>query len=272
MVARTDNGTGEFKTVGCLLNNVNVNVNLMIDLGAKVSLINYVIYNKCFSNIKLERSNVRLTSYDGTDIESLGCLYMSVQYESNSLPRFCVHASVEGKSIIGVDLFDALRFKAFDSVGKYITMVSSDVDPDKRATVQLANYPKLTRDFGYIKGYQHRPMIDSSAQPVRQGLRRLPLALRDEVSTELKRMLDMDLIEKIDTSPWISNLVLERKKDKTLRIFTNMTNVNRSIIPEYFPLATLEELTLQLAGAKFFSKLDLKWGYLQVSLAQEVDI
>ena len=46
MVARTDNCTGEFKTVCCLLNNVNVN--LMIDLGAIVSLINYVIYNKMF--------------------------------------------------------------------------------------------------------------------------------------------------------------------------------------------------------------------------------
>ena len=77
----------------------------------------------------------------------------------------------------------------------------------------------------------------------------------------------MDLIEKIDASPWISYLVLVRKKDKTPRICTNMTNVNRSIIPEHFPLATLEELTLQLAGAKIFSKLDLKWGYLQVSLA-----
>ena len=48
---------------------------------------------------------------------------------------------------------------------------------------------------------------------------------------------------------------------------TDMTNVNRSIIPEYFPLATLDELTSQLAGAKIFSKLDLKWGYLPTYLS-----
>ena len=81
MNAGTGYGTGEFKTVCCLLNNVN----LMIDLGAKATLINQAIYNKCFSNIKLERLNVRLTSYDGTGIESLGCLYVSVQYESNTV-------------------------------------------------------------------------------------------------------------------------------------------------------------------------------------------
>ena len=79
----------------------------------------------------------------------------------------------------------------------------------------------------------------------------------------------MDFIEKIDASPWISNLVLVRRKDKTLRICTDMTNVNRSIIPEYFLLTTLEELTSQLTRAKIFSKLNLKWGYLQVSLDPE---
>ena len=158
---------------------------------------------------------------------------------------------------MGLDLFDALNFKVFDSVGKYIAIVGSDIDPDKRTTVQLANYPLLTREFGCSKGYQHKFMINSPEQPVRQSLRRLPLVLRDEVSTELKRMLDMNLIEKIDASPWISNLVLVRKKDKTLRIYTDMINVNRSIIPKYFPLAKLNELTSRLAVAKICSKLDL---------------
>ena len=62
--------------VYCLLNNVSAN--LMTDLGVKVPLINHAIY-KCFNNVKQERSNVRVTSYDGTDIESLGCLCVSVQ-------------------------------------------------------------------------------------------------------------------------------------------------------------------------------------------------
>ena len=149
-----------------------------------------------------------------------------------------------------VDLFDTLGFKVFDSVGKYIAMVGSNIDLDKRTTLQLTNYTNLTREFGCIKGCQHKPMIDSSVQSVRQGLRRLPLALRDEISTELKRMLDMDLIENIVVLPRISNLVLARKKEKTLLICTDMTNVNRSIIPEYFPFATLEELTSQLAETK----------------------
>ena len=43
MVAMTDNDTGEFKTVCCLLNNVNFN--LRIDLGAKVSLTMRFIIN-----------------------------------------------------------------------------------------------------------------------------------------------------------------------------------------------------------------------------------
>ena len=187
----------------------------------------------------------------------------------STLQRFCFHVSAGKKSIMGVYLFGALGFKVFDSLGKFNAKMGSDIDPDKRTTVQLANYPKLTQKFGLIKVYQHKPMIDISVQPVRQSLRRLPLALRDEVSTELKRILGMDLIEKNDASPWISNKLLVRKGDKTQHKCAKMTNVNRSIISEYFPLVTLEELTSQLAGAKIFSKLDLKWSYLQVCLAPE---
>ena len=70
---------------------------------------------------------------------------------------------------MGVDLFEG--FMVLDSVEKYIAMVGSDIDPVKRTTVQLANYLKLTLEFGCIKGFQHKPMIDSSLQSVRQGLR-----------------------------------------------------------------------------------------------------
>ena len=53
-----------------------------------------------------------------------------------------------------------------------------------------------------------------------QPLRRLPLALREDVGKELDRWESQDIIEKVDSSPWISNLVVVRKKirgDSALR-------------------------------------------------------
>jgi hypothetical protein len=95
------------------------------------------------------------------------------------------------------------------------------------------------------------------------------LALREEVAADLQRQYELGLIEKIDASSWISNIVPIRKPDKKLRVCLDLTDVNRAIIPESYLLPVIEELTCNLAGSTVFSKIDLRWGYLQVELAPE---
>jgi hypothetical protein len=261
------NGNGEF-TIRCLLNNELIE--LMIDLGAKVSLLNWATYERLFRDVIMEKSNIHLKSYEGSDIVSYGTVSLAVRYAGKTVPRFKFHVTQQGKSIIGVDLFDLLGFKVLDPTGVQIAVVNSDNHYNEQLSkVKISDYPNLQKEFNCITGFQHQPMVDKSVRPVRQALRRLPLALRDEVSAELKRMQDLHIIEKIDASPWISNLVIVRKTDKSLRICVDLTNVNKAVIPEVYPLPTLEELTSKLAGATVFSKLDMKWGYLQVPLATE---
>ena len=60
-----------------------------------------------------------------------------------------------------------------------------------------------------------------------------------------------------------------KKPDKKLQVCLDLTAMNRAIIPKVYPLPTMEELTSQLAGSTIFSKIDLKWGYLQVQLAED---
>ena len=254
---------GDLKSVCCLVNNVKVD--LMIDLGAKVSLLSRPIYQQFFNNITLRAATLKLISYDGSDISSLGRMHCTVQYKDVVLPNFEFYVSASGRSVMGVDLFDALGFKVFDPRDTHISVV----DQQSQSSVSLRQFPELVSGFGCIKGYQHRPMVNQAVTPVRQPLRRLPLTLRDEVSAELQKMVDTDLIEKVNASPWISNLVLVRKKDKKLRLCIDLTSVNKAIIPESYPLPTIDELTCQLSGSTVFSKIDLRWGYLQVKLAED---
>ena len=39
-------------------------------------------------------------------------------------------------------------------------------------------------------------------------MRRMPLSLRKEVSEEISKMLSQEIIEQIDTSLWMSNVVI----------------------------------------------------------------
>ena len=59
--------------------------------------------------------------------------------------------------------------------------------------------------------------MDPTVTPVIQPLRHIPLTLRDEVMAELKAQLDSGLIEPINASPWISNLVIVKKCGNTIQ-------------------------------------------------------
>ena len=81
--------------------------------------------------------------------------------------------------------------------------------------------------------------------------------MREPIAKEIDRLLSTGVIERIESSPWISNVVTARKKDGGVRLCVNMTAANRALIPERFPLPTMEELTAKVAGCTVFSKLDL---------------
>ncbi|RXN34374.1 gypsy-16 si [Labeo rohita] len=86
------------------------------------------------------------------------------------------------------------------------------------------------------------------------------------VSAELKQLLDIGIIEPVDASPWVSNLVVAQKKSGALRVCADLRALNKAVIPDRFPLPTSEELIAQFHGSTVFSKLDLRQGYLRVPL------
>uniref|UniRef100_A0A3B3IH14 Gypsy retrotransposon integrase-like protein 1 n=2 Tax=Oryzias latipes TaxID=8090 RepID=A0A3B3IH14_ORYLA len=159
---------------------------------------------------------------------------------------------------MGLDLFLALGFSVTDSSGTCVLQIVSSW-PDR--------YPQLFTGLGRMSAFVHQPTVDSSVRLVIQPLRRIPLALRDEVETELGRLVEEDVIEPVDASPWVSNLVVARKKGGGLRLCVNLSDVNKAIIPDKYPLPTAEELTSHFHGSTVFSKMDLRNGYLQVPLA-----
>ena len=56
--------------------------------------------------------------------------------------------------------------------------------------------------------------IETQALPIKQPLRRLPIALRDVVKSEVQMMLDKEVIRP-SKSAWSSPIVLVQKKDKS---------------------------------------------------------
>ena len=62
------------------------------------------------------------------------------------------------------------------------------------------------------------------------------------------------ILEKIDSPPWISNLVIVRRKNGEIRLCVDLKCVNKAVIPDKYPPPTIQELSASFHGSTVFSK------------------
>ena len=100
--------------------------------------------------------------------------------------------------------------------------------------------------------------------------RRLPLGLWDPTKTELERMEKLGVIRRIEKpTAWCSGMVVAPKSNGKVRICVDLTQLNKSVQREFFPLPRLEEIMSSLEGSTCFSKMDANSGFWQIRLDEE---
>ena len=102
-------------------------------------------------------------------------------------------------------------------------------------------------------------------KPIHQTPYRTPFALRGQVDKMVQDMLDQDVIQPT-ASPWASPIVLVKKKDGSMRFCVDYRRLNAITKLDVYPLPRIDDTLDVLAGARFFSTLDLASGYWQVTV------
>jgi hypothetical protein len=69
-------------------------------------------------------------------------------------------------------------------------------------------------------------------------------------------------------SPMASPVFFIKKKDGTLRLVQDYRALNVITVKNRYPLPLISELINQLRGAKYFTKLDVRWGYNNVRMKE----
>ena len=146
-------------------------------------------------------------------------------------------------------------------------------------------FPSLfSGNLGCLKDVKVHLDLDPEVKPVRQKLRPLPFHLREAVSKELKKHIDMGILERVTDdmgpTPWVSNIVpVLKDKDvrkgsdgkpssspPEVRITVDNRCQNKAIRRTHYPTKSIEDLLYEANGAKWFSKLDIIKAFHQFEL------
>lgn len=121
--------------------------------------------------------------------------------------------------------------------------------------------------FGRTNLVKHS--IDTGgSKPIKIPPRRLPFAQREIVENEISKMLENDVIEPSE-SPWSAPLLLVAKKDGSWRFCVDYRQLNSVTKKDAYPLPRIDESLDSLAGAAWFSTLDLVSGYWQMEMEEK---
>lgn len=104
-------------------------------------------------------------------------------------------------------------------------------------------------------------------QPFNLRLYRHKPELKSEVEHQITELLDACIIQ-CSSSPFSSPAILVKKKNGTWRLCVDYRYLNSMTIVSKFPVPVIDELFDELAGACWFSKLDLCVSFHHIRLAE----
>ena len=140
---------------------------------------------------------------------------------------------------------------------------ASTLSTPPRSLACLPNFPRLPTLRARPARHGVECFTDISGPPIKTSPRRLT----PEKLQLAKKYFDLMCAAGIcrrSNSPWSSGLHMVAKKDGTSRPCGDYRRLNERTVSDAYPIPHLHDLTSDLAGCQFFSKIDLVKGYHQI--------
>ena len=248
-----------------------------VDTGAQCNVIPLDLYKQAtldssLQNVRAVRSQI--TAYGGTTLPVVGQAVVEVERNNHKYDLECkLVDSTNIRPLLGRGACLSMNVVTYldnDKLNKPDTQ-DAEVFILESATLSLQ---QLVREFpgvfkqgvGRLAGEYHIRLKDN-INPVQHVPRRVPVALREQLKKTLHNMVKEHIITPVtDPTPWISSMVVVRKRNGALRICLDPKELNTAIQRENYPLPTIEDVATRLYGAKVFSVLDVRSGFWHVVL------
>ena len=278
------------------------NITFLIDTGATVDLIDSDTYELLKNQVSLRKSSTKIYAYGAkTPLPVKGQFQATVESkERYTVSQFYV---VEGRGgnllsaktaqdLSIIKLINTVSgMRANDNIQDQTNQKESDTEQiretDRQVTDDRTNevpttsdprirnildkYSTVFKGIGKLNNQKVKLHIRDNVKPVIQPQRRIPYHMRKQVSKELQKLVEQDIIEPVmdQPTPWISPIVCTPKSDGGIRLCVDMREANQAIDRERHIMPTIQDFKAEVNGSQYFSKLDLKQAYHQLELEPE---
>jgi hypothetical protein len=75
-------------------------------------------------------------------------------------------------------------------------------------------------------------------------------------------------IKKVESSPVATPIFFIKKKDGSLRMVQDYQKLNSYTIKNKYPIPLISDLLNQLKGSKYYTALDVQWGYHNIRIKE----
>jgi len=117
------------------------------------------------------------------------------------------------------------------------------------------------------KPWDHAIELTPDATPKSCKVYPLSASKQKELDAFLKENLESGWIRS-SKSPMAAPVFFVKKKDRKLRLVQDYHALNAMTVKNKYPLPLIPELIAKLCGAKYFTKLDVWWGFNNVRIKE----
>lgn len=121
-------------------------------------------------------------------------------------------------------------------------------------------------DIGRYNGkLKHIIDLCENSKVPRQKPYRVPLEQRGVITRQVNDLLKLRVIEK-SSSPFCAPIILVKKKDGSWRFVVDYRKLNAITQTETYVIPNIQEIIDLAAGKVFYTKVDFKSGFHQISM------
>ena len=137
----------------------------------------------------------------------------------------------------------------------------------------LSNFPNcFITSYEKIRGFKGEDVhieLKNGAKPIKQNLRRMGREQMQALQEEVNKWLKTGFIYQVDTTKWVSSIVVTPKKDGRWRICVDFKPLNATTKKDPYPLPFIDQILDSVVDFERYSICDGFSGYFQLRIAPE---